>query len=86
MGAPGSRVLRSTWKPGNRQVAERAWRRAAEDLAGSDLEATAESIRRRDKLDSTRVTSPLVAPPGALVLDSTGRSVESVVEEVLSQL
>ena len=66
--------------------AERAWRRAAEDLAGSDLEATAESIRRRDKLDSTRVTSPLVAPPGALVLDSTGRSVESVVEEVLSQL
>jgi cytidylate kinase len=47
---------------------------------------TAESIRRRDELDSTRATSPLVAPEGAIVVDSTGRSVGSVVEEVLSQL
>jgi cytidylate kinase len=67
--------------------AERAWRRTAEDTSGSGtLAVTAESIRRRDELDSTRATSPLVAPEGAIVVDSTGRSVGSVVEEVLSQL
>jgi cytidylate kinase len=67
--------------------AERAWRRAAEDNAGEGaLATTAESIRRRDELDSTRAASPLVAPQGAIVLDSTGRSIESVVEEVISQL
>ncbi|MGO9149666.1 MAG: (d)CMP kinase [Acidimicrobiales bacterium] len=47
---------------------------------------TAESIRRRDEIDSTPAASPHVAPPGAIVLDSTGRSIESVVEEVISQL
>jgi cytidylate kinase len=67
--------------------AERAWRRAAEEMAGPDtLAVTVESIRRRDEIDSTRAASPLVAPPGAIVLDSTGRSIESVVEEVISQL
>ena len=66
---------------------ERASRRAAEDQAGPDAVAsTAESIRRRDELDSTRATSPLVAPMGAIVVDSTGRNVESVVEEVLGEL
>ncbi len=67
--------------------AERAWRRAAEERTGQRaLASTAESMRRRDELDSTRAASPLVAPEGAIVVDSTGRSVESVVEEVLSHL
>jgi len=67
--------------------AERAWRRATESETGPDTVAiTAESIRRRDELDSTRAASPLVTPEGAFVLDSTGRSIESVVEEVISQL
>jgi prephenate dehydrogenase len=67
--------------------AERASRRASEDAAGPGaLATTAESIRRRDELDSTRAVSPLVAPPDAIVVDSTARSIESVVEEVLSQL
>ena len=58
-----------------------------EDPAGpAALATTAESIRRRDELDSNREASPLVAPPDAVVVDSTARSVESVVEEVLSQL
>ena len=66
---------------------ERAARRAGEERAGPDaLVATAEAIRRRDELDSTRASSPLVAPKGAVVVDSTGRNVESVVEEVLSHL
>ena len=67
--------------------AERAWRRAAEEGADpSQVATTAESIRRRDELDSTRVASPLRAAPGAILVDSTGRSVEEVVEEVLSHL
>jgi len=66
---------------------ERAARRAAEGPAGMDaVAATADAIRRRDELDSTRAWSPLVAPEGAVVVDSTGRNVESVVEEVLSNL
>jgi len=67
--------------------AERAWRRAAEQGVGpDDLAATAESMRRRDELDSSRAVSPLVVAPDAVVVDSTGRSVDSVVEEVLSRL
>jgi prephenate dehydrogenase len=67
--------------------AERAFRRAAEEgSASSEFSTTVESIRRRDELDSTRATSPLRAAAGAIVVDSTGRSVAEVVEEVLSQL
>jgi prephenate dehydrogenase len=67
--------------------AERAWRRASEQGVGEEhFGVTAESIRRRDELDSTRAASPLLAAPGAIVVDSTGRSVESIVEEVLSHL
>jgi len=66
---------------------ERASRRAAEEHGGAEsFAAAAEAIRRRDQLDSTRSVSPLVAPESAIVVDSTGRSVESVVEEVLSHL
>jgi cytidylate kinase len=66
---------------------ERAWRRAAEEgVDPAKVGLTAEAIRRRDELDSSRVASPLLAAPGAIVVDSTGRSVESVVEEVISYL
>ena len=44
------------------------------------------SVARRDRLDTTREASPLVIAPDAHVLDTTGRSVEDVVEEVLSWL
>lgn len=66
---------------------ERVARRVKQDaIAPSELSAAAESISRRDKLDSTRAVSPLVAAPGAIVVDSTGRSVEEVLEEVCSHL
>ena len=59
--------------------AERASRRVAEEgpAGPAALAMTAESIRRRDELDSTRATSPLVAPPDAIVarLDGTQRRV-----------
>jgi cytidylate kinase len=57
---------------------ERARRR------GHDESAT--GVARRDRLDSTREASPLVSAPDAHILDTTGRSVEEVVEEVLSWL
>ena len=45
-----------------------------------------DGVARRDRLDSTRRASPLTRAPDAHVLDTTGRSVEDVVEEVLSWL
>jgi CMP/dCMP kinase len=45
-----------------------------------------DGVARRDRLDSTRQASPLTQAPDAHVLDTTGRSVEDVVEEVLSWL
>jgi cytidylate kinase len=47
---------------------------------------TAASLARRDDLDATRTSSPLKVAEGAIVVDSTGRSVDDVVEEVLSYL
>ncbi len=69
---------------------ERARRRmeqADADAAAADVdEAVSGRLRRRDHLDSTRSASPLVVPEGAVVVDSTGRTVDDVVGEVLSHL
>jgi cytidylate kinase len=72
--------------------AERA-RRRLEQLApwGDEgeirpTEQTASSLARRDDLDTSREASPLKVADGAIVVDSTGRSVDEVVEEVLSYL
>jgi cytidylate kinase len=56
---------------------ERARRRSEE---GSD------SVARRDHLDSTRAASPLGIAEGAKVIDTTGRPIRAVVEEVLGWL
>jgi cytidylate kinase len=56
---------------------ERARRRDDED---------ADDVRRRDQLDSSRAVSPLVVPEGAVVIDSTGRSVDQVVDEIVGLL
>jgi 3-phosphoshikimate 1-carboxyvinyltransferase len=45
-----------------------------------------EGVARRDRLDSTRDASPLREATDAHRLDTTGRSVQDVVEEVLSWL
>ncbi|HEU5001705.1 MAG TPA: (d)CMP kinase [Actinomycetota bacterium] len=67
-------------------AAERARRRAAELRAGgaeaSDASVRAE-IEARDQLDSSRAASPLRVADGAVVIDSTGRSVEDVVAEIV---
>ncbi len=56
---------------------ERSRRRADESVEG---------VARRDRLDSTRATSPLVMAEDARLLDTTGRSIDEVVDQVLSWL
>src|SRR5947207_1012522 len=67
---------------------ERARRRQHQDgttEAAGDLGATQEAIRRRDAIDSGRAASPLAAAADAVVLDTTGLSVDGVVAEVLAR-
>jgi cytidylate kinase len=59
-------------------AAERARRRAQDE--------TADDLARRDLLDSTRAVSPLIVPEGAVVVDTTARPVEDVVDEIVALL
>lgn len=61
--------------------AERLRRRAVE--AGDEV---AQDISRRDQADAERVASPMYAAADALVIDTTGRPVDDIVEEVLDKL
>ena len=56
----------------------RAQRRAGE-LAGADLAAVAADIDRRDRLDSTRATSPLRPAADAVEVDTTDLDIDGVV-------
>jgi CMP/dCMP kinase len=49
-------------------------------------EAVAAHVTKRDEIDSKRAVSPLVAAADALVIDTTGRTIDDIVEEVLSKL
>lgn len=60
----------------------RAERRVGE--SGGDISAVAASIAERDHLDSTRLDSPLRPSEGSVVVDSSNRSVEEVVAEIVS--
>ena len=78
----------------------RARRRAAEsargDLAagsavgstaaGSAVGRVAADLARRDRLDSTRAVSPLVVPAGAVVVDTSERTVDEVVQALMEHL
>jgi len=62
---------------------ERARRRHLELAAkgaGTDLETVKEEMEKRDRDDSERALAPLVCPQGAFRVDTTGKSVEEVVE------
>jgi cytidylate kinase len=66
----------------------RARRRAAErgDHDEIEIAATAAELERRDHLDSTRSDSPLLEADGAVLLDTTGMSVEDVVARIVGML
>jgi cytidylate kinase len=66
--------------------AERAMRRYRELVAaGEDEKAheVMESLKKRDQIDSTRKTDPLVVAPGAHVIDSTSMTLEDVIRTVI---
>jgi CMP/dCMP kinase len=65
---------------------ERARRRAADPSHSGGPTAVADVatlLTERDRLDSTRSTSPLYAAADAIVVDTTGKPIDDVVEEVL---
>lgn len=57
---------------------ERARRRANEGLQ--------DSIKERDRLDSSRKTAPLACPPGAISIDTTFISLPEVVEKMAGSI
>jgi cytidylate kinase len=68
---------------------ERAGRRFLEDQAKnaqSTLSETLEDINERDRRDMTRADSPLKVADDAIVIDSTGKSIEQVFEEMMSAI
>ena len=69
---------------------ERAERRYKEDQMTSSSPATlAETLAdmiERDRRDSTRADSPLKIADDAIVIDSTGRSIEEVFEEMMKNV
>ena len=69
-------------------VDERARRRLRDEEAAGrhpDLDALRDQIARRDHLDSTRAVSPLIHAPDAVVVDTTGRTIDDVVEEIAAR-
>lgn len=62
--------------------AERARRRAGEAGQPGPDEVAAD-LARRDRVDANRAFSPLVVASGAVVIDTTGRSVTEIVDAVL---
>ena len=65
----------------------RAHRRHTEDLAkginSGSLRATQAEIEQRDQRDKTRADSPLVQAGDAIYVDSSGLSIDEVVEKIL---
>jgi len=48
-----------------------------------DMDQVRENVKLRDTIDSSRADSPLLIADDAYILDSTGKSIDNVVEETL---
>jgi cytidylate kinase len=64
-------------------VQERARRRAAE--TGQDAAAVAVAIAERDRRDAGRADDPMRAAADAVIVDTTGRTVDAVVDDVCAR-
>lgn len=65
---------------------ERARRRAVDEVAAGrevDVEALRVSIEARDRTDSQRQASPMKAADDAVLVDTTGRTIDDVVDEIV---
>ncbi len=47
-----------------------------------DFEDVLTDLRRRDEIDSSRETAPLAVAQGATVVETDGKSVDEVVDEI----
>ena len=68
-------------------IEERAERRLAEERVqnpNATLEQTLADITERDRRDTTRADSPLLVADDAIVIDSTGMSIEDVAEKMMA--
>ena len=69
---------------------ERAERRYKEDqmtaISSATLAETLADITERDRRDSTRADSPLKAADDAVVIDSTGKSIDEVFAEMMEKI
>src|SRR5215204_3818816 len=67
---------------------ERAERRFKEDqmTSSSPLTQTLAEMIERDRRDSTRADSPLTVAEDAIVIDSTGKSIEKVFAEMMGKI
>ena len=68
---------------------ERAERRYKEDHAAGASTSFAETLAdmvERDRRDSTRADSPLKVADDAIVIDSTGKNIDEVFEEMMSHV
>ena len=63
--------------------AQRRYREMREKGYDVELAKLQEDIAARDKADSERAISPLVQAADAVLLDTTGLSIEQVVEKIL---
>jgi cytidylate kinase len=68
---------------------ERARRRHQEVSAAapaSNVDTVAQSLQRRDRMDSSRAAAPLRVAPGAVVIDSTALGIDQVVALILERV
>jgi cytidylate kinase len=63
--------------------AARAQRRAAEE-GGTDVDTTQQSLLARDAIDSSRDASPLTMAEGAVHIDTTGYTLDEVIDQVVA--
>ncbi|MFN2137643.1 MAG: (d)CMP kinase [Candidatus Promineifilaceae bacterium] len=66
--------------------ARRRWQDRQEQGHSADYEEILSDIIRRDRIDSSRRYSPLRAAEDAIMIDSTGKSKEEVLSEILQLL
>lgn len=65
--------------------AERARRRAAQSGQPAAADVAAD-LARRDHIDSSRAASPLMVAAGAVVIDTTGHTIDQVVDAIVELL
>jgi CMP/dCMP kinase len=66
--------------------AKRRWLELQHSGKNLSLEEVKTDMGKRDQLDSEREVSPLIPAPDAIILDTTGLTVEGIVEQILKLL